>query len=514
MKNLILFLTFSVPLCTSLLRNAGATIINAASPARGDVVAAITSAVDGDTVLIPAGTVAWTSAISISKAITLRGAGIGQTILQDAIPDANSDTLTDSAMLSWILVANKTSRMTGIEFRNAPNHNTINYNGVITISGSNTDSRRMRVDNCKFNNLRGANLFTTDVLGVIDHCTFIPQGGTIPVYVYHTNWNGVPNSDGSWADSAHWGTDKFLFVEDCTFNLPVMYAIVDAYRGARYVIRHNTINNGEIEAHGTDSGGRPRGCRAIEVYNNNFTGNGAFDIIVNIRSGSALIHNNTLSNFLSTAHFHLDVYRRFFPFSPWGQADGSNPWDANSSGSPFDSGVATGGGSLTLTDTSKSWGNLVGKILKKTGCSGYCSSTITSNTANTITVYNSGGYGANISFSGGQGYQIWNAPTHALDSPGRSGGTQLSGGSPAVPPGWNNQVNDPCYEWNNTMGATNVNFSSKTNMVRSGTHFFNDTVAPGYTAYTYPHPLVSGSAPPPPPVQPRPPTHLRIISGQ
>src|ERR1700722_20672630 len=48
--------------------------INAASASLSDVVSAINSASDGDTVIVPPGTASWTSAITITKGITLQGA--------------------------------------------------------------------------------------------------------------------------------------------------------------------------------------------------------------------------------------------------------------------------------------------------------------------------------------------------------------------------------------------------------------------------------------------------------
>ena len=61
----------------------GATTINAASCSRADVNFAITTAVDGDRVLIPScAPTTWTSGISISnKGITIEGAGIGATTI-------------------------------------------------------------------------------------------------------------------------------------------------------------------------------------------------------------------------------------------------------------------------------------------------------------------------------------------------------------------------------------------------------------------------------------------------
>src|SRR5436190_8817507 len=67
---------------------------------------------------------------------------------------------------------------------------------------------------------------------------------------------------------------------------------------------------------------------------------------------------------------------------------------------------------------------------------------------------------------------------------------------PPLPPGWNNQVTEPCYMWNN--GPEQVRFSSGAGTIRAGEHFFHDTPMPGYTPYTYPHPLVTGTGTPTP----------------
>jgi hypothetical protein len=64
-----------------LVAAAGKTI-TAASCSSANVQSAINSVVDGDTVIVPAGSCMWTSAVSINnKGITLQGAGIGQTII-------------------------------------------------------------------------------------------------------------------------------------------------------------------------------------------------------------------------------------------------------------------------------------------------------------------------------------------------------------------------------------------------------------------------------------------------
>ena len=92
-----------------------------------DVNKAIGSAVDGDTVIIPAGTAAWTSTLSISKAITLKG----QTTIHmgaDGRPDGTADDKTIirydvtggvAGLISVQSVAGKSYRISGLTFQDA-----------------------------------------------------------------------------------------------------------------------------------------------------------------------------------------------------------------------------------------------------------------------------------------------------------------------------------------------------------------------------------------------------------
>ena len=65
--------------------------------------------VNGDTITIPAGTFTWRTRVTISKSITLQGAGIGQSIIKDAV--------NGTPLIQVGLVANKLTRITGIEFQ-------------------------------------------------------------------------------------------------------------------------------------------------------------------------------------------------------------------------------------------------------------------------------------------------------------------------------------------------------------------------------------------------------------
>jgi hypothetical protein len=485
-----------------------------ASCNQADVQNAINAANDGDTITIPAGTCSWATGITISKAITLQGAGIGATIIRDGASPAT--------LMVWNLVANKASQMTGIEFQDAGRSGSP-Y--IITLNGgvSNVDNRTMRVDHCKFDHLNGFPLSPSDIIGVIDHNTFLFSPGQIPLYIYHGNWNNQgPYAGGSWSDSSGFGTAKFLFIEDNTFtNDGAPYAAIDACKGARVVFRYNTVSACYLSIHGTDSCGLYRGGRAYEIYNNTFTN--STSILADARSAVLVVHHNTG---MDGGRINLLVDRAFFPFGQWGTADGTNGWDINDktdySGNGIGGGVngkkasgtAASGGTdpgyynwptVTVAGTPWTPNAFAGFSIKKTEANSadQKASYIHANTNNTITYSPPQGFGTTMTFSSGNTFEIHRVLT-ALDQPGRARGSLIAQTDPSSPPsGWNDQVTDPCYEWNN---GTCHFLSNVPEIVRINEHFFNSTVKPGYTPYTYPHPLVSSAPVSTPTATPAPST--------
>jgi hypothetical protein len=461
----------------------GATVYHSSGSA-ASVQALHNAALNGDTITLPAGAFTWSTPVTISKAITVRGQGIGITVIRD--------TVQSGPLMTWNLVANQASRMTGIEFRNGgrPNGST---GSIIQINGLAYDNRTMRIDHCKFDRLNGTLLVPRDVLGVIDHNLFL-EAGSEAIQVWNARWGGRSFGDGSWTDTNHFGTSRFLFIEDNTF-----YGgphAIDAYAGARYVTRYNTFVNSKHGGHGTESTGRYRGMRAIESYNNRFIGNGNGGVLIDIRSGVALIHDNVVSGGTPglTRRFKLACHRMFHAFNFWGGADGRSQWDVNQAGGPFYSGVASSGGNLAVTvAVAANW--MVGYAIVKTSNLGANNfSQITATTSNTITFGDAGGYGANMRFASGDTFSIYKV-SQALDQPGRSGGSLISGYPPIRPAGWNNQITDPCYEWNNVDISSGQNvpihFGAPQPICRINEHYFNNTQPPGYAPYFYPHPLTA-----------------------
>jgi len=86
---------------------------------------------------------------------------------------------------------------------------------------------------------------------------------------------------------------------------------------------------------------------------------------------------------------------------------------------------------------------------------------------------------------GGEGYP-------ARDQIGRSTDQWLWTDDNPYPP----QALDPAYSWNNTYNGGFVNFFVHNGgrneiHIQEGRDFYNNTEKPGYTPFTYPHPLVT-----------------------
>jgi hypothetical protein len=205
---------------------------------------------------LPIGTFTWTTTVTISKAITLQGVGIGQTIVKDGVQSG--------PLVRWSLAAGLPSRLTGIEFQDGGRINTA-IGGTIHVNGSNTNGSQFRFDHNAWNRVNGTLLCDT-VIGVIDHNTITQYVNAGTVWIYGSHWNGADYGDGAWAAPTGFGSSQFLFIENNVFNgvhPPFVMPMTDAYAGARFVVRHNQINDCFVTNHGTESTGRTRGARAL-----------------------------------------------------------------------------------------------------------------------------------------------------------------------------------------------------------------------------------------------------------
>lgn len=278
--------------------HAQAGTINAASPALSDVSAAINNASDGDTVNIPAGSATWNSKLTLTKAISLVGAGsTGST--KTTITSTASSSATGSIIAINLTNPSHLCRVSGIDFEfTAGWYQSGGDHNAVAIY---TSATQLRIDHNYIHfGIRAISIYTQDpVYGVADHNTFqdcdicISPGTTGGVN--GTSWSR-PVSPG--------GSDAFFFEDNQCLNGPattgdfdeVMYGI----GGGRCCFRHNIVDSTQaggssvfFDAHGQNAGWGD-GTRFYEIYNNTIKYNSRGYRFGDLRGGTHLIHDNNL----------------------------------------------------------------------------------------------------------------------------------------------------------------------------------------------------------------------------
>jgi hypothetical protein len=530
-----------------------AAVINAASCSQSDVQSAIDSAGSGDTVLVPGGSAAWSTMVTISKSITFKGAGMDQTVI--TLNTGEAIRVTGGTDMSF--------RITGFKF-----DGTSNCYGSPVVSLRSGTYKNFRIDHLTFLNCNSAITPYCFVEGLIDHCS------------YYMNYErGNPGFAGNYGDGeAAWkrplglGTGNALYIED---NYIAHHNSGSADRvnlatvsGARTVFRYNTAINGFIETFGMCDYNNPRGTVSYEIYENDFSG--ACFVSIGLKSGTGVVFNNTITGSFNEGMW-LDDYRSCSATCQFGGlCDGTRAFDGNSA---IETGTHTGSDSqATLTCSGKNWTPDEWVGYGVWNITDFSKGKITANTADTVTATLSEGYeevesgthtGSNDasiltdsskswswSHWGRYGVYVWNTTdgsigkvTYSTDNDitaTLSGGTdnnwdtgdsyiitlvipqtgvendwdtgdsfKITDGYPCMDQiGYGGdvgsekqpQIPEPLYGWGNTYNSSPLDLfvrsgcSFKAAHIQEGRDFYNGIQRPEYTPYTYPHPL-QGVAP-------------------
>lgn len=384
-----------------------ALTVTASSCSVSAVSAAIDLVSNGDTVRIPAGECTWSSALNYSKGITLRGE-TDCVLNSTGIPTSCSTIIVDGIVgttsLIWITSsAGLEYRISNIEFRDGG----FRTGGVgpLRISGQTDrlphDGRFFRFDHNRTIRLDDEPTMSLGgIMGLIDSNYIDLVSGDDFIYLDASTENEFAYPDTRWAEPSNFGSSDFVFMEHNQFDRTLTAsasAVTDADRGSRYVFRKNISQDGNLGAHGTESGGRQRGHRATEVYDNIFLNANGFQL----RSGTLLgfrnsyIYASGISGLASLQTNRLDDN-----YSWACTADGTCLMDVNDPGNPQASFVVAStapgsAGTLAITVTpNPGWttNEWQGYIVKKQGCESYggvgssnvlCSGSIRSNTSST-----------------------------------------------------------------------------------------------------------------------------------
>ena len=523
-KSLDLLLCAGLTLLGMSKANAG--IVNALTPAFADVSAAIGSAGDGDTVVIPSGTATWTSGIVVNKAITIVGAGapqfighsetsmtvgtgsktftfttrpkfaptVGQTVraffpanggsfMQGTVSSFSGNSLVvnvtstggSGSVPFWTFVTVPVSTTTILNSSTTAPPFTLNEstNGHINLSGlyfkaTNTNGPTPKGDHIVVNssskgqavvihdaafssaNTGSQSILMTGNRGVIARCSFDNQFRDISATHTGLGWvdeaivfQNFLDPSGSWSNNSTMGADDTtgsnnVYVEDCYFAaMPV--TAMDISASSRVVIRYCVFDNSGFSSHGADTG--PMGLRHAELYNN---------VLV---------------------------------FTPGGDSDGSKTLGLNWF-------WWMRGGTAVITD------NVIPAI-KSTAWGSKSSIKMTA-----LNIWrNSGPYscwvGDPAPHQVGQGFGA-GAVFHSYKSPNPNYGQSDY-----------YTYSEPAYIWNNTgSGGTSIGVANDASdacghgqdvstYIQAGRDYILGQPKPGYTKYTYPHPLLTSTVPAP-----------------
>jgi hypothetical protein len=268
--------------------SARSAVWNAASPSFSDVSNSVSSAANNDTVVIPAGYAFWTNSLTIYKAVSISGAGIGSTVIGGNV-DLINYTLSSTNDYPF--------RLTGISFTNVTGKLSVLISGSAGVSAA-------RIDHCSFDGGTRALYAWKRVWSVFDHNTF-------------TNCNiaigSTGDNDDAWARTNSVGTTNCVVIEDCTFGIPPLSNLehqIYHQEGTRTALRNNTFiaSTGDpafLDAHGNQnyySGTSAdfRGTVFLEAYRNTFS------MTINnyrwtyLRGGNILFFSNTVSDLSGT----------------------------------------------------------------------------------------------------------------------------------------------------------------------------------------------------------------------
>jgi hypothetical protein len=327
-----------VTICLLLSSNAlAATTRTAASCSAANIQTQVNASTDGDTVNVPSGTCSWAAGDVVSwtdKGINLIGGNGGTTTINAAGKFAYT-TINESAHVP---------RISGFTI------NSSSYEPVISLTSSAAASvvTGWRIDNIRIVHSAASGqtiLVVGPSWGLIDHIAVSGTGGgwgQIELDGYlDSEYNRLPTLMGNASVAATGtalGTAKAVFVEDSTFTFNVSSSgVINSKMGAAYVFRYNTVIGSMVQTHAARTG--ERGGVKFETYNNVFNGaysGGNFYHPSLIRSGTGVIFNNKVSGYNMNS-FHIDNERTFpacfdsgVGNPPLVRCDGSHPaYDGN-----------------------------------------------------------------------------------------------------------------------------------------------------------------------------------------
>ena len=266
-------------------------------------------AVDGDTITLPVGTFSWTSSVTITKTITLQGAGTFVT------GGGDQSVIIDNYAANQPLIRFTLGRITGLTVQSGTG--SLKDGGTINVSGA---PGNVRIDHCHLLATTNANYkmiaFWGGIRGVLDHC-ILDFTGLNALYFYNGR-KGAGDIAGNleWSLPTAFGSSDYFFIEDNIINGTATGGtyntrIFDGFTAAKVVARFNTLSQSCIgETHATGHSPDDRGLRSQEIYGNTVTSSLQHDpnfTALDIGNGTTLVWGNSWNNVYKSI-YHLQCY--------------------------------------------------------------------------------------------------------------------------------------------------------------------------------------------------------------
>ena len=289
LKRILFSIAWGALLCT----NARANTIAAASCSSSDVQTAINSASSGDTVTVPSGACTWSTQVTIpsTKGITLSASG--SVTITNANIVLNSNATTSTVITGFTFSGTYTSST-------APAISVSGCGGLASCGG--TVTALYQIKNNTFSDPSDIAILLAlsgNGTGLISNNAFTGGGASEMI---HNLGMGASDASG-WTDNVVPGSPNMVYIETNTFTFnatgnPAYFwgaSAVQSYYGARTVFRYNTLNNAQVDQHGTCGS---IGARWWEIYNNTFNvvANGNQSTYMALRDGAGVVFNNHVSD--------------------------------------------------------------------------------------------------------------------------------------------------------------------------------------------------------------------------
>lgn len=527
-QSLLLFLSSAMMkrvLCTALFLFLSSAAGHAACTGSGtiwscqagasssDVQAAINSASDGAVITFAAGAYTWsgTNGITFSPSV-------GATLICASVGACTVNFTGGTALFGMATYSGTNThlyRISGFVINQISTGGQIiwwGYNCYPNCSGTFT---QIRIDHNTFNLTEGtfAAMFGAqsgsigldgNTYGVIDHNTVLSPKSIGILYMLGKLQASPPASP--------LGTGNNMFVEDNTIIVTTTspgagQGCTDVWGGNGIVFRHNTVTNCLVAAHGVTHQGGPQN---YELYNNTLIANAnsaftdGYRLFHHQGSGEFISFNNIFTSYSGKSGSAMSMlhYRDYVHGSDPGntQCDGTQAIDGNRAP------TATYRGYPCWYQPGR---DFVGNYKPMYVWNNYWSDTLAQVPLGAEDLGGSPNYKVQHIQADRDWYDAVSASAQTSATSPFNGTTGMGFGTLANRPTTCTTSSESAFG----KGAAGVGYFA-TDQGAQGTLYTcsaTNTWTVFYTPYTYPHPLVSGEAPPPGPKPPTPPTKLAAV---